>query len=301
MKKIIIILSLLILILPMLAITVIDKNTEHQLEIKDFSKAMEDISTEKDKDGKLQIRNWRGIKLQKILSKYDITDFSSIRFTSADNYLVRLSKDDILNNDPLLAFYEGGEPLEGNNRLVSQQLSAMFWIQDIAIIATENTPSLSQPRVLYFAENILADMELITAPEPFIKTEGYYLRDVFAKIMPITDGEYQLVAKDGTSHYLDFTGFLQKAVLVKTYDGYNLQSPQMPGGMWIKNLAYIQKGEMAIIFRDQYQNFSAVTKLLNWHNKPQKLTLYTAEGKNIITDLPDFKDDLWKKSLKLVW
>jgi len=301
MKKTLIIISILLLALPILAITVIDKNTEHQLDIKDIAEAMEGLSTEIEKDGELQIRNWRGIKLQKILSIYDIKDFSSIRFTSADNYLVRLSKEDIISNDPLIAFYEDEKLLEGNNRLVSQQLSAMFWIQDIAIISTENAPSLSQPRVIYFAENILADMELITAPKPFIKAKGFYLRDVVAKIMPITDGEYQLIAKDGTSHYLDFAGFLQKAVLIKTDNGYNLQSPQMPGGMWIKNLAYIQKGEMAVIFRDKFQNFDEVKKLLNWQNIPQKLTVYTADGKEILPAIPDFNDEAWTKYLKMVW
>ena len=38
----------------------------------------------------------------------------------------------------------------------------------------------------------------------------------------------------------------------------------MPAGMWIKNLVYIQGGDKAIIFKNQFKNAKEISTLLGW-------------------------------------
>ncbi|MDP8220510.1 MAG: hypothetical protein P9X26_04145, partial [Candidatus Stygibacter frigidus] len=181
----------------------------------------------------------------------------------------RLTQEEIEIHDPLIALYLNDEKLE-TNRLIIPDMPGMYWISDIAIIQTESQAKLTQPHTLYFAEKLLAEVMLSNDPEPFIDVQGYYLPQLLQLAMPAMQGQYQLIGRDGISHLLDFNAYLAKAVLVKSESGYTLQSPQMPGGMWIKNIAYIQKGDVAILFRSQFASWEEVLGLTGWQEIPEE-------------------------------
>jgi len=270
MKRLILLTILLSIFSSLMALTLKTAEQSYLLDTDDIYVAFPtEMATEKEKDGELIKRLWKGIKLEDILKKYNLTDYDQVKFSSDDNYQVRLTKEEIITHDPLIALYLNGEELEGN-RLIIPGMPGMYWISDVSLIETEVQAHFSLPGMFQFAEGYLDDLELIKNPEPFIDVEGYYLPQLLQMVMPSMEGQYLLIGRDGISHLLDFNDYLAKAVLVKSENGYILQSPQMPGGMWIKNLAYIQKGDIAIIFRSQFSSWEEVRTLTGWKVIPKE-------------------------------
>lgn len=260
-----------------------------------------ELTTEKEKDGKSVPRNWNGIKLQTIFDKYDIPLQGVITFTSSDNYLVRLTAEEIAEFDPLIAFFCNSEPLSDNSRLVIPGKAAMFWIRDISTIKQELNKELQFPETVFIAEYILKYLDLITDPKPFKNVKGYYLTDFLQQVFPQLSGEYLLIGKDGTQHSLDYDEFLKQGVLVVENNCCSLQSPQMPGGMWLKNLAYIQKGNTAVVFHSLLDNWQELQNLLKWINLPAQMQLYLVDSQKIITEFPPFSDAIWNNVQKIKW
>jgi hypothetical protein len=256
-------------------------------------------STHREKDNKVKDEIWTGADLFNILQEFNISDYDQLRFTSEDNYQVRLTKQDIEEYKPIIALKRNGEKLsEDKIRLIVPQIRDMFWIQGIIEISTEKHNEMPVPYYLFIAESILANLPLISDPAPFKEVQGYFFIDLVDKIFPELKGEFLLAGADGVSHKLDFDTYLKNAVLIRTENGYNLQSPDMPGGMWIKNLAYIQIFDRAVFFRNQFSAWHDLTKLLGWKKNPQFLN---DQNGNPIDVSKEFSDLSWQEIEKVTW
>lgn len=298
MRKTIIMIIMTLVFQHIFGLTVTGIDSKKEYTLSDLqSLPQTDIITESEKDGELVKKDWHGIKLTVFLKENGITEYKRIRFASGDNYLVRLTAEEVNNSSAVIAIFNDKNSNDLTTRLVVPEMPAMFWIRDIAEIAVENYAELTLPQNLYFAENILPKFELIENPHPFKDAQGYFVKDILGKIFPVIEGEYRLTAIDGTTHDLDFDNFIKEAVLIKTETGYSLQSPQMPGGMWLKDIAYIQKGELAVIFRDHFKNWKSVKKLAGWKQLPSEIF---ANGKSIST-ATEFSESDWQNALKMTW
>ncbi|MCF7911518.1 MAG: molybdopterin-dependent oxidoreductase [Candidatus Cloacimonetes bacterium] len=270
MKRLTFLIILLGIFSSLMALTLKTSEQSNNLDVEALYMAVpSELVTEKEKDGEIFTRTWKGVKLTDLLKKYNLADYDLVKFSSDDNYLVRLTKAEISSHESLIALYLNGEKLEGN-RLIIPDMPGMYWISNISLIETEAQANLDLPSMFQFAEGYLDDFKLIQNPEPFVDVEGYYLPQLLQMVMPSMQGQYQLIGRDGISHLLDYNDYLAKAVLVKSESGYILQSPQMPGGMWIKDIAYIQKGDIAIIFRAQFSSWEEVKTLTGWWTVPKE-------------------------------
>jgi hypothetical protein len=303
MKKLFLMVIMLSFLASLGAVTLKTAEKSVELDIPALFAALPaELVTEKEKDGNVEQRHWQGIFLQELLAKSNISEFDQVKFSSEDNYLVRLSQEEITRHNPMIALRLNNEVLKDNNRLVIPDMPGMYWIRSVALIEIEQNPEMVMPQTLYFAEPHLAKIDLTADPAPFTDVQGYYLPQLLQVLMPSLEGQYLLTGVDGISHLLDYSDYLTKAVLVKTEKGYIMQSPQMPGGMWIKNLAYIQKGETAVIFRSQFADWQDVQTLAGWQNLPANIkTMHSDNDQKIIaTDLP-LEDAKWNNIQKLVW
>lgn len=233
-----------------------------------------EITTTREKQDELKKEIWSGPLLIDILNKFEITEYDRLQIVAADNYMVRLASSEISSTAPIIATLRNGIALEEKDfRLILPEKRDMFWIRDIARIIVEQKKQLPPPSKLFVAETILGRKPLINNPEPFADVAGYFIRDLLQEVYPMQTGEYWLLARDGVSHMLDFNNYLIKGALIKDGTGFSLQSPQMPAGMWIKDLAYIQKEEIGIIFIDQFQNWQQVMQLLSWQESNTEMEI----------------------------
>ncbi|MCF7920312.1 MAG: molybdopterin-dependent oxidoreductase [Candidatus Cloacimonetes bacterium] len=303
MKKLIAILLLLINFMGLTAIEAVSGEHRYQIDDSesDLSK-LKKVITHKEKDG-LDIEHvWHGISLECIKRDFKLGNDYTLVFISDDNYLARLTSEDINKYDPLLAFFMDGEKLEDNNRLIIPEMPSMYWVRNIKQIKVEDSPEFLRPDIVFLAEPVLTTIELTEEPEPFQKVSGYFFPQLLTEFFPELSGLYLLIGKDGITHQLEYEDYLSKAVLVKTDSGYILQSPQMPGGMWLKNIAYIQKDRTAIIFRSQFEKISEITSLANWKSEPLKVVIhYTGGIKQTVPVTIDFSQPEWDSALKFSW
>ena len=231
------------------SLELIDK--DRKIVIDDFqSEQLIQVKTEREKDGEVKNDEWMGVPLSTILMKNNVTNFDQLIFTSSDQYLVRIKKNDI-NDNTILATMRNGKKMDGV-RLIDPDLRDMFWINDLASITTELLQVKQSPTLIYNGIKLLAEQKIISQPGNFINSEGYYLDTIISDYFPILQGEFFIQGIDGVSHKLDYQTYLKQAVLLKENDGLFLKSPAMPAGMWIKNFIYLQKDERAVLFSTDF-------------------------------------------------
>ncbi|NQV17084.1 MAG: molybdopterin-dependent oxidoreductase [Armatimonadetes bacterium] len=300
MKKIILFL-ILIIFLKLSSITIIHQ--DHEYELKNFKQFESvEIQTFREKKSEKITENWQGIALVQILDKFQIEDYQELKFFSFDNYLIRLQKDDIFNYNPIIAIYRNGEKLpEDNLRLIVPGMRDMFWIQNLERIEIVINTDTSIPQTIFVAENILKNKPLRTNLKPFINVIGFKFYDLVVDVFPILQNEFLLIGKDGIRQKLDYETYLKDAILVFEDNDYNLKSPTMPAGMWIKNLSYIQNDERAILFIRKFESWIEIQKILDWQNLPEKMQITTDEKTVIINTHTRLKDSIWSEAIRLDW
>ena len=298
MKKIILFLVLIIFI-QLNSITIVHKNNEYDL--KNFEQfELIEIQTSREKKSEKIIENWQGIALIQILDKFNIKDYRELKFLSSDKYLIRLQKEDIINFNPIIAIFRNGRKLpEDKLRLIVPEMRDMFWIQNLERIEAVINTDTSMPQTIFVAENILKNKPLRNNLKPFINVIGFRFNDLVQGIFPILQNEFLLISKDGIRHKLDYETYLRDAVLVLEDGNYDLKSPAMPAGMWIKNLSYIQNDERAILFIQKFGSWTEIQKILDWQNLPGKIKI---NGNTLEIDTPmDFKNSIWSKIIRWDW
>lgn len=299
MKKLFIIVLVLITF-TLFSITFIDDERVIEISFEDLAtKPQLELETQRDKKGEIIDDNWIGADLKALLTELNIVDFDQLKFTSEDNYQVRLSKQEIEEYAPLIALQRNGKALnEAELRLVVPQIHDMFWIQGITSITTEKANKMPLPHTLFVAEQIISKLEVISEPKPFTNVQGYFFIDLVSGIFPMLQSEFLLVGIDGVSHKLDFEKYLKNAVLIIDEDKLNLQSPNMPAGMWIKNLTYIQMFDRAVFFKDKILNLHNMSKLLGWKEIPE---YFIDQDENQIEANLNFDDPIWQNVKKVKW
>ncbi|HCM15466.1 MAG TPA: hypothetical protein DHW79_05915, partial [Candidatus Cloacimonas sp.] len=92
--------------------------------------------------------------------------------------------------------------------------------------------------------------------------------------LPIKD--VVIYSRDGLIQTLSYPGQLAGAVLERTEEGaLNLKSPQIPGGMWMKDISYLQVDYQALIDTDNASVLIPVAKALQWKLSPNvKLNMH---------------------------
>ncbi len=297
MKKLIILLSIMAISISLISMDIIqmDKNISVSLDkLKTYDQV--EFSTHRVKDGEEKDDLWSGVPLMTLLTDLGIENYSIIKVIANDNYMVRYEVGDISPEDPVIAIKRNGKDLtEETVRLVAPSRRDMFWIQNIAKIQTEEPTTMSHPEVLYRAETLMANLTIQNNPKPFVDVDGYFLRDVMSQVFPSLTGEFLLMGIDGVRHLLNYSSYLSEAVLIIDNDSFYMKSPQMPGGMWIQQIAYIQQDDTAIIFTGTAKKLENLGEHLHWNEIPETMKTYHGDktgeiNARTLLDNDDFYD-----------
>ena len=298
--KLTIISVLLLCRLALNSLTIIDASREFDLTLDDLQQLeQQEITTERERNGVMRTDSWEGVYLRKLLSVLEVKDFEQLKINSYDGYQVRITAEDITNYPALIALKRNDVEYDLDDlRLIIPGMREMFWSHAIETIRTEDLKTMPQPYFLFFAEDLLAELTLVTDPEPFRNVQGYHFSQLLNAVYSFQDAEFLLMGRDGVTHHLDYNTYLQTALLAVDENGYNLQGKDIPWGMWIKDLAYIQLIDRVIIFKGQFTNLYEVRKLLVWENLPQILS---TEDQETISTEKDFSDPIWNNRGILRW
>ncbi len=295
MKKLIILLIAMIFIININALKVGEKEFSIE-ELRKFKQ--QQVKTEYQKRGELRKNTWEGVSVKLLLEEADLwKPNTELVFQSADNYLVRLSSENLPEDKAIIALVKDGVNLDNEHiRLIVKDMRDMFWIRGVAHIYRTEPNKINYPEYVYNGVNFISVYNFNNVPGKFKNAEGYKLSDFLNKAFPATEGEFTIYGKDGVNHTLDFEQFLENAKVLKDENSFSLKSVDMPGGMWVKNLICVFKDNRAVFFTDDFKEVNTVLKNVFSDKKINyKFYMSTENKENSIEKGKETK--LWKSAL----
>jgi hypothetical protein len=247
-----------------------------------------------DRRGQVSQVSWRGVKLTEILEKYNITNEQIIVFSAVDKYRITLTIQQIIEYDPIIAIERNGQVFSDLQfRLVAENIPDMYRIANLKSIEILHRTPIVEPTQIITCFTILDKIRLIVDPAPFTGVRGYRFRDILRYFDADSRVDIRIVSIDGMEQTLPYLDYYQNAVLVVDGDRYNVQSPDMPNGMWQKDVMLIDIAGDVIFFHKQVdteknKSYLEFIELIS-HRERMK---HTADGIEIVTN---WKDIRWEK------
>jgi len=215
------------------------------------------VTTIREKDNVVREEHWRGIHLTDIMQKYGIAPTSALEFMATDNYLINLKSEEIATYNPIIAIERNDERLTNKQyRLLAKDMPDMLWISNIASVKPFQETQQALPKKIYTHTTILQQIRLNADPKPFVDAKGYSVFDIINLLAPTTNTNIRLMAKDGIEQMLPAGEYFKGAYLMVADGAYNIQAPDMPVGMWLKDVMLIEINGNIIFF---YQNVEYAT------------------------------------------
>lgn len=229
----------------------------------------QEVKTSREKDGVIRLNNWDGFRCDLWLKEQDPDPYGSIRFESSDRYQVSFTRNEFEALESYLVLAQDGVPFTDHAlRLIFPTLREMQWIRDLQRIVLEDFSPLPMPKRFYLMESYLENIKLRHEPEPFVNIDGWFFSEILRPLSGNEDKQVILFSRDGLKQNLRYPYHLDGAVLENGRDGYHLKSPQIPGGMWVKDIIYLQCDSQALISKRNLNRMIELVKLLSWDTKP---------------------------------
>ena len=194
---------------------------------------------------------WEGVILTDFLTKHEIAGFEVIQFIASDKYQVMLNQSEIAQFEPIIATKRNGQLLKENEfRLIAKDMPEMHWVSNLKYVI----PILEIPKYQFLYAMPFKKLEdhlnLITDPEPFKNVQGYSVNAIINVFLYEFNEYVTFTSRDGISQTLSIDNYLKNAFLIIDNGNYNLQSPEMPYGMWLKNLLFMEMRGVVLVFTE---------------------------------------------------
>ena len=248
----------------------------------------ETFTTTRVKAGEVQEDVWTGFRFNQWFNDNTQIPYKIIRFESADNYMVSFSKAEFDSLDCWLVFTQNGEPLPENGiRLIFPQLRDMKWIRGLNRVVLEDFSPLKLPARFEFLDKRLKQETLIENPLPFTDTKGYYFADLLPLSARADTHSVILYSSDGIKCSLEYPRHLDGAIIELTDYGFNLKSPRIPDGMWLKDVIYLQIDDWALIKSENLDALITLNRIMDWKLSPDVQFIVNIGGKEEKIPLSD--------------
>ena len=241
----------------------------------DFAKLnQEDITTFRTREEGIRTDNWKGIRFDNWLKENKLRDFSTIRFESDDRYLISFEKVAFDTTACWLVTQNDKEIFAPENyRIIFPNLMQNHWVRNISRVVLEDFRPIALPHRIYFMDGAkqqnwspeLQNLKLQFEPKPFVNIHGYFFEDLMQALKSGKKADVVFYSADGFKLRLAYPTHLKGAVLELTEAGkLNLKSPQIPGGMWVKDIIYIQIGKHAVMQKQAINRLIDLNQNFGW-------------------------------------
>lgn len=265
----------LCLLAPLYSLTIVDhQGRSHEYPYESFFRIQgREFETTKELDGQTITTTWKGIRFDNWLAEQKLGDFAQIKFISGDRYEMVYNRAEWDTLTCWLAYSQDDEIFPKEQfRIIFPHLYSQNWVRDVKEVRLENYQQILIPQRFMSMDSFLKEQELIKDPKPFVRMQGYRFDDFVAKLSENPIKEILLYSADGLIQNLSYPRQLSGAVLELADHGkYNLKSPQIPGGMWMKDIVYLQCDARALIDMKQISKLIPLSKTLEWPLGPQTM------------------------------
>ncbi len=225
-----------------------------------------EITTYRTREEGVRRDHWVGIRFDNWLKENDLRDFSTIRFESDDRYMMSFEKVAFDTTACWMVFENDKEKFSPEHyRIIFPNLTQNYWVRNISRVVLEDFNPIQLPGKLYPMSHVLGKLTLTKDPQPFVDINGYFWEDLLRALKSGKKADVVFFSEDGFKIRLSYPLHLKGAVLQVTETGaLNLKSPQIPGGMWVKNIVYIQINKAALISENHLNKLIDLNKQFNW-------------------------------------
>lgn len=241
----------------------------------DFAKLkQEEITTFRTREEGVRTDKWKGIRFDNWLKEKNLRDFSTIRFESDDRYQMSFEKVAFDTTSCWLVTQNDKEIFAPENyRIIFPNLMQNHWVRNISKVVLQDFRPIARPVRVYFVDQDrqqnwspeLQNLKLHQDPKPFVNIRGYFLEDLLKTLKSGKKADLVFFSRDGFKLRLNYPLDLKGAVLELTEAGnLNLKSPQIPGGMWVKDLVYIQIGKTALLQKAALNRLIDLNQHFGW-------------------------------------
>ncbi len=229
------------------------------------------VTTTRHRDGRTQSETWQGMRLDNWLKDNGFTRWQNIRLESEDNYVVNIHRAEFDILECWMVFWQGDVELDSlNYRVIFPALRDLYWVRAVHKIVLEDfDPMLMPQRIMFWAKEALK-LTIHSDPEPFIKTSAYLMDEIMQDIFRLAQADIILVSRDGLRLRMEYPRHLGGAILEIGESGsLNLKSARIPGGLWIRDIVYLQADNLALIMPDGIKQLVEISQLLRWNLTPE--------------------------------
>jgi len=255
------------------AIEIIDSDgVTHTYSFAQFRQlANEEVVTTRHRDGRTQSETWLGLRFDHWLRDNGFIRWQNIRLEAEDNYVINIHRAEFDTLECWMVFRQGEVELDSlNYRVIFPGLRELHWVRAVQRIVLEDFNPLIKPQRLMFWAKESAKLSIHNNPEPFIKTRAYMMDEIIHNLFRLARADVILVSKDGLRLRMEYPRHLRAAILEITDDGsLNLKSARIPGGLWIRDIIYLQADNLALIMPAGLNQMIEISKLLDWGLTPE--------------------------------
>ncbi len=287
----------LLLLLPVISFAAVHQLSDAEWDSLRASAGVTLHST-REKKGEIIEETWRGVMLNHFIASFDAGSWAQAVISSPDNYQVRIPADRA--GEVMLAWACNDEPLP-EPRIIWPGMREMHWVRNPRTFETRTDAPMPMPHVIYVCAGLRKLVPMRSELPPFSNATGYCLTDLARHVFPNLRGEFLMVGRDGVRHTFDWAQFLDNAVLKRSDDGLDLQCVDMPGGMWIRDLVWMQQDDTALLMLDRFTSWHDISILLGWEDRLQTAEITRIDGEKETTDIPEPGDDIWRDALLFTW
>ena len=281
MKIYLIMIIALCLMAPLWSLIIVDnQGVSHEYPYETFFRIQgKEFETTKELDGETITTTWKGIRFDKWLAEQKLGDFAQIKFISGDRYEMVYNKAEWDTLTSWLAYSQDNEIFPKEQfRIIFPHLYAQNWVRDVKQVRLEEYQQIPIPQKFECMRIFFMGQKLIKDPKPFVRMQGYLFDDFVGELSENPIKDILLYSADGLIQNLSYPKQLSGAVLELDDNGkYNLKSPQIPGGMWMKDIIYLQCDARALIDLKYISRLVPLAKTLAWPLTPAtklKLNFY---------------------------
>lgn len=229
----------------------------------------QDVTTIREKEGVAKKDTWQGLRFDTWLQTRVDKPFKIMRFESDDRYMVSFSRAELDTLALWLVFSQDGRVFaDSSMRLIVPGMRDMKWVRGLERVVLEDFDPLKLPARFEFLESRLQKEPLLQDPAPFVNIKAWYFADLLPSSARGKSCNVVLYSQDGMKLALEYPLHLEGAILEPTDEGFNLKSPQIPGGMWLKKIIYIQINDFALIHTGNLDALIALNRIMDWQLSP---------------------------------
>jgi hypothetical protein len=203
-------------------------------------------------------RSFTGARVDKLLAHFgaNLDQYATVTAKAGDGYSVQIPKPILESRQLILAWELEGKPLEGKDaplRMVVPEERTLFWVRNVVELVFSKEESGTAVAELVFFENLLPEL----AAEIYTH---YGSEDQAVNLAQLVEEEAQatMIAKDGLTKHEYLKAGIDYYIKVDGEDAPLFFAPDLPKGMFVKDLALLIHGNRAILFAASFERAGQV-------------------------------------------